>query len=62
MSAADLLADFVRFPTQQAGADGKAGNERALCEHLVPLQIVGGLCIVVGIILLSLSESKHSRA
>jgi acetylornithine deacetylase len=36
-AAADFLAELVRFPTQQAGADGKAGNERALCEHLVPL-------------------------
>ncbi len=31
-------------------------------ERLVPLQIIGGLCIVLGIILLSLSESKHSHA
>lgn len=30
-------------------------------EHLVPLQIVGGLCIVLGIIFLSLSESKHAH-
>jgi acetylornithine deacetylase len=37
VTAAELLADFIRFPTQQAGADGQAGNERALCEHLVPL-------------------------
>ncbi|HEU0029563.1 MAG TPA: M20/M25/M40 family metallo-hydrolase [Kofleriaceae bacterium] len=37
MTTADLLADLVRFPTQQAGADGNPGNERALCEHLVPL-------------------------
>lgn len=35
--AAELLADFIRFPTQQAGADGKAGNELALCEHLAPM-------------------------
>jgi acetylornithine deacetylase len=35
VTVAELLADLVRFPTQQAGADGKAGNERALCEHLV---------------------------
>jgi hypothetical protein len=33
----ELLAELVRFPTQQAGADGKAGNERALCEFLLPL-------------------------
>jgi drug/metabolite transporter (DMT)-like permease len=31
-------------------------------EHLAPLQIVGCLCIVTGIVFLSLSESKHSRA
>ena len=31
-------------------------------ERLVPLQIVGGLCIVLGIIFLSLSESKHAHA
>jgi drug/metabolite transporter (DMT)-like permease len=27
-------------------------------EHLAPLQIVGGLCIVLGIVFLSLSESR----
>lgn len=31
-------------------------------EHLARLQIVGGLCIVLGIIFLSLSESKHTHA
>ncbi len=31
-------------------------------ERLAPLQIVGGLCIVLGIIFLSLSESKHAHA
>lgn len=35
MDAATLLAELVKFPTQQAGADGKAGNERAICEYLV---------------------------
>ncbi len=35
MKAADYLAELVKFPTQQAGADGKAGNERAMCEYLV---------------------------
>ena len=34
--AAELLADLVAIPTQQAGPDGKAGNERALCELLAP--------------------------
>jgi drug/metabolite transporter (DMT)-like permease len=31
-------------------------------EHLAPLQIVGGLCIVLGIVFLSLSETKHPHA
>ena len=35
MNAAEHLAQLVKFPTQQAGADGKAGNERAICEYLV---------------------------
>ncbi len=37
MNVVDHLLELVKFPTQQAGADGKAGNERALCEYLVPL-------------------------
>jgi acetylornithine deacetylase len=37
VKAADYLAELVKFPTQQAGADGKAGNERAICEYLVSL-------------------------
>jgi drug/metabolite transporter (DMT)-like permease len=31
-------------------------------ERLLPMQMVGGACIVLGIIFLSLSESKHSDA
>jgi drug/metabolite transporter (DMT)-like permease len=31
-------------------------------EHLAPLQIVGGLCIVLGIVFLSLSESEPADA
>jgi len=31
-------------------------------EHLSPSKIAGAACIVLGIILLSLSESKHSHA
>ena len=31
-------------------------------EHLAPQQIIGGLSIVLGIIFLSLSESKHPHA
>jgi drug/metabolite transporter (DMT)-like permease len=29
-------------------------------EHLTPMQIIGAICIVLGILFLSLSESKHS--
>jgi len=35
--AADLLAELVAIPTQQAGADGISGDERKLCDHLAPL-------------------------
>jgi len=35
--AAELLAELVAFKTQQAGADGIAGDERPICEHLAPL-------------------------
>lgn len=31
-------------------------------EHLAPLQAMGGLCIVLGIIFLSLSESRQPHA
>jgi drug/metabolite transporter (DMT)-like permease len=31
-------------------------------EHLAPWQIAGAACIVAGIVLLSLSESKHGHA
>lgn len=37
MKAADLLAELVAIPTQQAGPDGRAGDERRICEHLAPL-------------------------
>jgi acetylornithine deacetylase len=37
MIVADLLAELVAFPTQQAGPERGAGNERALCEYLAPL-------------------------
>jgi acetylornithine deacetylase len=36
-TAAEHLADLVRFKTQQAGADGIAGDELPICEHLAPL-------------------------
>ena len=32
-----LLCDLVAMPTQQAGPDGIAGDERAVCEYLAPL-------------------------
>lgn len=35
--AAELLAELVAIPTQQAGPDGVSGNERRLCDHLAPL-------------------------
>lgn len=34
---AQLLAELVGFPTQQAGPERGGGNERALCDHLAPL-------------------------
>ena len=37
MTAADLLAELVAFPTQQAGPERGAGDERALCEYLAPM-------------------------
>jgi acetylornithine deacetylase len=36
-TASDYLHQLVAFPTQQAGPDGRAGDERPLCEHLAPL-------------------------
>lgn len=37
MIVADLLAELIAFPTQQAGPDRGSGNELALCEYLAPL-------------------------
>ena len=49
MAAPDLLADLVRFKTQQAGADGIAGDERPICEHLAPmLRARGADEVVIG--------------
>ena len=31
-------------------------------EHLAPLQILGGMCIVLGIVFLSRSEASHTHA
>jgi acetylornithine deacetylase len=39
---ADLLAELVAMPTQQAGADAGAGDERAICDHLAPLLAAHG--------------------
>jgi acetylornithine deacetylase len=36
-SVADLLAELVAMPTQQAGGDGGAGDEAKICAHLAPL-------------------------
>jgi acetylornithine deacetylase len=40
--AADLLAELVAMPTQQAGADAGPGDERAICDHLAPLLAARG--------------------
>jgi acetylornithine deacetylase len=37
MTAADILAELVAIPTQQAGPDGIAGDEQRICEHLAPM-------------------------
>jgi len=37
MMVADLTAELIAFPTQQAGPERGAGNERALCEYLAPM-------------------------
>ena len=37
MTAADILAELVAIPTQQAGPDGIAGDEKRICEHLAPM-------------------------
>ena len=37
MIVAHLLAELVAFPTQQAGPERGAGDERALCEYLAPM-------------------------
>src|SRR6478735_8712805 len=34
---AELLSELVAIPSQQAGPDGNAGDERRLCDHLAPL-------------------------
>ena len=34
---AELLAELVAMPTQQAGGAGGSGDERRICEHLAPL-------------------------
>lgn len=47
--AARLLAELIAFPTHQAGADGRAGDERPICEHLAPLLSARGAeRVVVG--------------
>jgi len=47
-SVSELLAELVAFPTQQAGGEGGAGDERKLCEHLAPkLRALGADDVVV---------------
>ncbi len=46
-TVAEHLAKLVAFPTQQAGADGRAGDERPLCEYLAPLLTARGADEVV---------------
>lgn len=47
MRVADLLAELVAIPTQQAGPDGVAGDEHRLCQHLAPLLAAAGADEVV---------------
>lgn len=37
MKVADLTAELISFPTQQAGPERGGGNERALCDYLAPI-------------------------
>jgi acetylornithine deacetylase len=46
-SVADLLAELVAYPTQQAGPERGAGDERALCDHLAPLLRARGADAVI---------------
>jgi acetylornithine deacetylase len=49
MTAADILAELVAIPTQQAGPDGIAGDEKRICEHLAPmLRARGADDVIVG--------------
>ena len=47
MIVADLLAELISFPTQQAGPERGAGDERALCDYLAPLLRAAGADEVV---------------
>ena len=44
---ADLLAELVAIPTQQAGPDGISGDEHKLCQHIAPLLAEAGADEVV---------------
>jgi acetylornithine deacetylase len=49
MTAAEILAELVAIPTQQAGPDGISGDERRLCEHVAPmLRARGADDVIVG--------------
>jgi acetylornithine deacetylase len=39
---AEILAELVAIPTQQAGPDGIAGDEKRLCDHVAPMLIAAG--------------------
>jgi acetylornithine deacetylase len=42
MIVADLLAELVTFPTQQAGPERGGGDERALCDYVAPMLRTAG--------------------
>jgi acetylornithine deacetylase len=44
---AEILAELVAIPTQQAGPDGNAGDEKRLCEHVAPMLANSGADEVV---------------
>ncbi|HEX4422410.1 MAG TPA: M20/M25/M40 family metallo-hydrolase [Kofleriaceae bacterium] len=47
MRVADLTAELVALPTQQAGPERGGGNERALCEYVAPMLRAAGADQVV---------------
>ena len=47
MRVADLTAELVSIPTQQAGPERGSGDERALCEYVAPMLRAAGADQVV---------------